>query len=343
MRLLVLFLLLTPVMADRSLLLKESRAWEGELIVELQADGEVQREVATFMLLTDPARTSGSRSRLKMRQRSASAEWSLRIDRRRSQGSRDLITKGGGAGVLRVAVHGRLDVSTGNVQLNISTKRSRLVVKTMLSGEDSRGFAAYQTVASRPPLLAALSESGQLSSDGLTVVGERIVESRRSARRHKLTIRWTLRRMDPEVRGRILDQHGAPVAGVEVIAQTLGREGMLLRTGKSGADGRFSILADFGPWGVRIKGRHEKGIVTGGWSRVDAVNLKLDKRSHLDVRVERYQLSKLPKSALLQSHFRGDVDAYMAYLVRRVSAARLRSARATNSAPSPVEAAAPAR
>ena len=119
--------------------------------------------------------------------------------------------------------------------------------------------------------------------------------------------------------------------------------GMLVRTGKSGADGRFSIPAHFGPWGVVVKGTHIDGIVTSGWSQTDAVTLKLVEESDLEIRVERYQLYKLPKSGFLRSKFRGDVDAYLAYLTRRVSAARLKAARATSSAPSPAEAAAPAR
>lgn len=353
MRLVLVLLLAAPCIAEepsrsrpsqsRGVVLSEPRGWTGELVIERSTKGEVHREVAKFILLTDPARTSGSRARLKLRQYSVSCDWSLRFDRRESQGAGDLITKGGGSGTMLVAVRGLIDTTTGKVYLKVSTSRRRLLAKTMLSGIDSKGFAAHQTVASRSPLLTSRTVNGKLSADGRAVVGDNPSAVVRGERPHTLTIRWSLRRMDPDVRGRVSDQHGAPVANVEVLARTMGREGMLIHKGKSDAEGHFSIPAGFGPWGVQVLGRHENGMVSGGWSRVNAVDLKLVKESSLDVRVERYRLKKLPESRLLNSYFDGNVDAYLSYLSERVSAARLRAARATSSTPSPAEAAAPRR
>jgi hypothetical protein len=146
-----------------------------------------------------------------------------------------------------------------------------------------------------------------------------------------VTVSWKLVRLDPEVRGRVLDQNGRPAPNMTVYARTWAAGRMLAHTAVTDADGRFAIPAHFATWGVHVTGREENGIVTSGVNIADATAIKFDSVPEVGVRVKRYRLVRLPRYRLLATHFRGDVDRFLDYLAKRVPAAQLARAEITPS------------
>ena len=305
----------------------ESRAWNGELRIEAKGGGESQIETATFMLLTKPAKR---RPTVPMQVRKVEARWSLKFDRKRAEGEGELITKGEGSGRFHISLSATMNRDTRRVRLEGSARPSRLVAKTVLSGIDGKGFAAHRTVSSRTAYFTRLAEVGVLSEDGRTVTGERTFEERGGQFPRTVKVTWKLTRLDPVVGGRVLDQAGAPVVGAEVIARTMGLNGVIAHTATTGKDGRFSIPAGFGTWGVEVKGARDGETVTSSLVKSDAITLKVDDVKPLELAVVRYRLASLPQSRLLVGKFRGDVTQYLAYIERRASARTLRAARSTN-------------
>lgn len=339
MRLFALFLLTASVWADE-VVLDEVRAWHGRIQIEARSEPgkgasgtELQTESVDFVVVTDPRFTAGARERLQLRLRQAEGEWKLKLDLRQDQGSGDLVTQGSGEGKLLLSLTGTLDPTTRRVVLKTGAKPHRLVAQTMLSGVDAKGLAAFRTVASRLPYLGGLEEQGELSEDGRTARGERTFVDRRGTYPRKVVIRWSLERLDPEVRGRVVDGKGEPAAGLRVLARTWRAGRMILKEGVTGADGRFSIPVHFASWGVQVVGREEKGVVTSGLVAPDAAMLRFDSVPDLELEVKRYRLALLPRPELLASHFQGDVDGYLEWVTRRASPAALARAevkRATN-------------
>ncbi|MHC4938166.1 MAG: carboxypeptidase-like regulatory domain-containing protein [Planctomycetota bacterium] len=329
MRLLLVFLLATPVLADE-LLLAEVRAWKGEVVVESRSDpgkagsgAELQLEKASFIALTDPRQTMGARERLRLNLRRMEGSWKLSLDLKEHKAGGDLVTRGEGKGALHFALNGYLDPVSGKVRFKTGAEPSRFVVRTTLSGVDAKGFAAFRTVASRRSFLSALNEWGQLSEDRRTAKGERTYVDRRGKFPRTVKLSWKLERLDPEVKGRVLDQNGEPVVGATVIARTWGGGRMLGRNATTDAEGRFRIPAHFASWGVQVIGREEDGLVTSGVAKADAAVVKFDEVPDVEIRVKRYKLIWLPKHELLATHFQGDVDKFLDYLSRRVDPRRM--------------------
>ena len=240
---------------------------------------------------------------------------------------------GSGEGKLHLSLTGTIDPTTRRVTLKTGTKPDRLVAQTTLSGVDSKGLAAFRTVASRLSCLGGLEEHGELSEDGRAARGERSFVDRRGKYPRTITIRWSLERLDPEVKGRVLDADGAPAAGLRVLARTWGGGRMILKEAVTGDDGRFRIPAHFAAWGVQVVGREERGILTTGLVVPDGAVLRFDSVPDLELEVKRYRLALLPRPEMLAAHFKGDVDGYFEYVSRRSSAAILARAavrRATN-------------
>ena len=224
---------------------------------------------------------------------------------------------------------GRVDASTGNVKLRFGTRGQQFSIKTTLSGMDADGFATFRSVALRRSLLHGLIETGSLDASRLRAKGEREFEVKRGKFARTVRIRWSLERLEPEVRGRVTDQNGEPVEGLQVIARTRDtskpwhRAGTIVREGKSGKDGRFRVPVEFGAWGVEIPGRVADGILMRGWTRTDAAQIRFDSVPDFDVEVVTYVFARLPQRHLLERKFQGNVNRYMTYIERRYSKASL--------------------
>ncbi|MEM8883697.1 MAG: carboxypeptidase-like regulatory domain-containing protein [Planctomycetota bacterium] len=332
MRWLLLFLLAGPVSAD-DVALREVRAWRGEIVLEARsgpgdagAGEEVQTERATFVLLSDPRRTDGARERLQLRQRRAEGKWSLALDYREKKGGSALVTKGGGEGVLHVDIGGVLDLTTRRVELVADAGPRRLVAKTTLSGVDTKGFAAFRTAKTRSPYMAQFAEWGELSKDGREAKGERTFVDKRARYPRTVTLRWSLTRLDPEVKGRLVDQNGRPIVGAKVVARTMQSGRLIAREAVSDAAGRFRIAAHFASWGVQVHAHAHDGTITTGWLKPDAARILFDEVPDLKIELKRYRIEWLPQPHLLGKHFRGDADRYLAHVTRRASKARLAGA-----------------
>jgi hypothetical protein len=319
-----------------SVLLKEPRAWRGVIEVEsrrhpAQKGGseEIQTERAEFIALTDPKATVGARGQLKLRLRRGTARWTLKINQKETKRGRQVTTRGAGAGDLPVSLSGSLDVATGRIELRTSTSSQRLVANTTLSGSDDVGFNTYRSVATRSPFLGSLKESGKLDADQRSAKGERTFDLKTGRFPRRVTVRWSFARLDPEVRGTIVDHNGKPIAGLKVIARTMAPAGpgteayLKMREGVTDRAGRFAIPAELGSWGVAVVPRVEKGLLTSGWSKTDAALLRFDEVPELSITLTRYELARLPRAHQLAGSFRGDVQRYLTYIKKRYPARRL--------------------
>jgi len=326
-------------------LLAEARGWRGvvELESQLQAgkgdrSEEVQTERAEFFAVTDPRKSAEPEHLLPLLVGRIQGEWAVRLDLREKRSGREVANKGAESGRLNFVFAGTVDARTGAVRLRFGTRGQRFSVKTTLSGMDTDGFATFRSVALRRSLLDGLVEIGALDEGGLRATGEREFEVKRGTFVRKVRIRWSLERLEPEVRGRVVDQHGQPVEGLQVIARTRDtskewfESGTLVREAKTGADGKFRVPVEFGTWGVEIPGRVDGGVLTRGWVQPDAAQIRFDNVPDFKVEAIRYVFARLPQRHLLERKFQGDVNRYMAFIERRYSKASLARARvsATN-------------
>lgn len=341
MRCLALLLLALPAFGaepDLPLPLREPRAWRGVIEVEaLAVDGhETQTERVEFIAETAPRRTLGGATRLKLQLRRASGQWKLVIDRLRAKRGSSYALKGYGAGDLRPLLTGELDMASGRVVLRPRVQSTRLLAKTTLSGVGAQGFGTYRSVASRRACIGRDVETGQLDAQRRTAKGERSYNDIVDGVARKVTVRWTLERLDPEVRGRVVDSAGRPVKGLRVVASTVrlagNRPGTYVdrREATTDADGRFAIPVVLATWGVQVVARREGDIITAGWLGNDSAAVRFDHVPDIAIQVERYRLSSMPQPALLDRRYRGDVGRYVDYVTRRYSKARLAASRATN-------------
>jgi len=342
MRCLAVLLMLLPHLGAEPgtpLPLREARAWRGVIEVEaLAADGcETQTERVEFVAETAPRRTLGAPSRLKLQLRRATGHWKLAIDRTRAKRGRSFALKGSGAGELRMSLTGELDMASGRVVLRPRVQSRRLVAKTTLSGVGAQGFGTYRSVASRRACTGGDVEQGKLDADRRSAKGERSYDDVADGFARKVTVRWTLERIDPEVRGRVVDRAGRPIKGLRVVASTVrlahNRPGTFVdrREATTDSDGRFAIPAVLSTWGIRVVARREGDVITAGWLGNDSAALRFDHVPDVAIKVERYRLSSMPQPALLQGRFRGDVERYLDYVTRRFSKARIAASRATSS------------
>jgi len=335
MRFLALLLLAAPAPAGE-VLLQEMRAWRGRISIEARAEpaksaegSEVQAEEVEFLVVTDPRYTAGARERLQLRLRSSEGKWNLRLDLNEQRGGGDVATRGSGEGSLHFALNGVVDLENRRVLLQTAVKPDRFLARTTLSGMEGKRVATFRTVATRYPFLDGLDVSGELVDDGRAARGERTYVDRHGPYPRTVTLKWSLERLDPVVRGRVVDQNDQAVSGVRVVARTWGSGRMLAREAETDAEGRFAIPAHFASWGVQIVGREDDGIVVAGLVRPDAVALRLDDVPELEFRVTRYRLRALPRPELLAGHFGGNVDKYMEYIAARHDARVLARARVT--------------
>jgi len=321
-------------------LLREARGWRGVVEIEsrLQAatgiqGEEVQKERVEFFAVTDPKRTGDAEHVLPLRLGRAQGRWSLKIDLRESRGAGDVATKGVAAGSLDFLLEGTVDAKSGEVRLRFGTRGQRLSVKTTTSGMDSAGFGTFRSVATRRSILDGVTEKAALDSAGRVAKGEREFDVKRGKYTRKARIRWSLERLEPEVRGRIVDQYGQPVEGLRVIARTLKPAGpgymasTVALEAKSGRDGRFRIPAKFATWGLEVQGRLAKGVVTRGWVKANAAQVRFDDVPDLEIEAITYIHARLPQPHLLGRRFGDDVNRYMEYIERRYSVRRLAPAR----------------
>jgi len=324
-----------PDRPDTPLPLREIRAWRGTIEVEARSadGGETQAESAVFVVETSPRRTAGARHRLKLRLRRATGTWNISIDNKRAKGRRAFVQQGSGSGALRLDVTGELDMLSGAVVLRPRVQSPRFVAKTTLSGTGTGGFGTYRSVASRRSCIGRDWERGTLDAERRRASGEREFKDIVGGVARKVTVRWKLERIDPEVRGRVVDHAGKPVAGLKVVARTIrvagNRPGTYLEAleAETDEDGRFTMPAKLGTYGVQVNARRDGDLIIGGWLRSDAAILLFDNVPDLRITIDRYRLSRLPQPHLLARNFRGDVDRYLEYVRRRYSKARIAASR----------------
>ncbi len=324
-----------PDRPDTPIPLKESRAWRGTIEVQARSadGGETQTESAVFVVETSPRRTAGAGHRLKLRMRRASGTWKISLDTKRAKSGRTYVQQGTGSGALRLDVTGELNMLSGAVVLRPRVQSPRFVAKTTLSGTGAGGFGTYRSIASRRSCIGRDWERGTLDADRRRASGEREFNDIAGGVARKVTVRWTLERIDPEVRGRVVDHEGKPVAGLKVVARTIRVAGnrpgtyLVALEAETDKDGRFTMPAKLGTYGVQVNARRDGDLIIGGWLRSDAAVLRFDDVPELKITIDRYRLSRLPQPHLLARNFRGDVDRYLEYVRRRNSKARIAAAR----------------
>ena len=215
---------------------------------------------------------------------------------------------------------GWIDPENGRYALRARVVPGTYAVHASRSGIVGGRLETYRTVLTRHALLGRFSEIGELDKDRRGVTGTRsFVQEVRGPDRN-VTINWSLERMDPVVRGRVVDGGGKPVKGVLVRATAPGGGRMMVRSGESGDDGNFEIPCVTGFWRVftnSLRENDKEGVVLVAASSLDPVGIKFAEVPTLEVTVTRYRLAKLPLPHLLRRRFSNDVDKYLAHLRKR--------------------------
>jgi len=352
MRCLVLILLLGAVARsqDTDPVLHEPRVWKGVVEaagigadVTLTGGEETQRERIEFLLVTEPPKVTVGWPRLFFGMRAVRGTYDLDIDTREGEGDAAIVTRGSAKGALHPRVEGYVEPTTGRYKLAVEVQPAMLAAVSTYSGMWEGRFVTWRTAAQRVPLLAGLAEEGTLDEGGRIIRGSRTFVDRRGGHVREVELNWRIERLDPDVRGRVVDHLGQPCRGLEVRARYQDAERIrrrlppLLRTATTGDDGRFRVPAFRGDWTVEIVGQVQDGIVYAG-RRVDEVaRIRFDEVPDLEVDIEAYRMEALPRTDLLERHFRGDVDAYLAYIRERVHPHVLELARTLRSPPGEAE------
>lgn len=344
MRCLLLILLVLAAPARRAfgqegVLLLEERAWKGviEITAVSQAPERVkgeerQTERIEFVLVTKPPRRTVAMARLPFALRDVKGEWRLAVDTRDGEGENAVKTKGRGAGRLHARVGGWVEPGSGKYRLGVDASPGRLTAPTTMSGIWKGRFTTWRTVTSRTPFLAGFRAEGKATEQGRVLAGKREFLDRKSKYPRQVEITWRVERLDPVVAGRVTDQHGTPLGGLEVKVWTINparaRKGLppLAREGETDADGRFRIDVFLAHWNVEVLGAVRGPRVIRGRRLSEGAAVGFADVPFLDVKLDVYRRSALPRGELLDRHFRGDVKGYFEWIAQRASARRLAAA-----------------
>ena len=220
---------------------------------------------------------------------------------------------------------GELDAGTGRYRLVVRTTPVRLVAKTTLSGIDRGSFRTFRTVTARASFLDGLELKGLAKERG----GSRTFVDKKAGLVRDVVVRWTLERVDPVLKGRVLDHLGRPVAGLRLLAKTTNparirqRLPPLLRKGVTDRNGRFAIDVFFAHWGLEAVGVAREGLVVEGVRHKTGIAVRFKNAPRAELTVNVYRLKALPYARLVHRYFKGDVSRYLAYVRERVDAAAL--------------------
>jgi hypothetical protein len=336
----VLFLLsLGAVRAEDDPLATEERIWRGTIeIVSISREPpegtgrEEQRERIEFRLASRPADRKSAFEAVPFRMIETKGAWSLSIDTRDGDGDKGVVRQGDATGTLHGTVTGAIDPRTGKYRIAVDASPESLVVKTTMSGKFQGRFTTWRTVLDRAPLLDGFVETGEAADGNTRITGSKTLVDRRVWLPRDVTVTWSIERIDPVVRGRITDHHGAPLAGIAVIARCTTaartRAGLPpeIRQGTTGDDGRFRLQAHWGFWRVEVLGLERDGVVVEKAILKQGVPLSLENVPDLAIRLKAFDLAKLPRAGLLRQHFLGNVGDFLAWLRERYPETRLDAA-----------------
>jgi len=319
--------------ADPSLL--EPRAWKGVIEAsgrnvgkEITRGEEVQRERIEFLLVTEPPRKSIAWPRLPFRMREGTGPFELSADVREAQGEGAITSKGASAGEIHPAVEGYVEPTTGKFALTVNVAPSVLAVVGSVTAVVDGKLVHYRTAGQRAAFLSGFGMEGDLGEEGRVIRGSRKLEDRRGGVTREAEVTWRIERLDPAVRGRVVDHLGRPVEGMRVLARYRRSGGLppLLKEANTDAEGRFRIEAFHGGWMLQVLGEEREGRVIAGVALPDLVQVRFDDVPDLEIRTQIYRLEALPQPRLLRGHFQGDADAFLEYTRARVPAAALERA-----------------
>ncbi len=319
--------------------LAEERAWRGVLEVSSKSlpppggkGGETQTERVEFLLTTKPPRRTAGWAKLTFTQRETTGHYTLTVDTSEGTGESARTTKGQGAGRLHAKIVGFLEPKTRAYRLAVAVTPDRIVAMQTLSGFAKGRFTTWRHVAGRRAFLAKFDHTGTASADLSVMEGEKTFVDRKVRLRRDVTVRWRIERIDPVLRGRVVDHNGAPLAGVEVVAtnRTPQRRAQglppLRKEGRTDANGEYKIDVWWGHWNVAVAGKRERGLVMAGARTSNTAHVRFDRVDPVPLTVPVYRLAALPTAHKLVRHFQGDVAAYLAWITPRVPKARLRAA-----------------
>jgi len=286
--------------------------------------GETQVEIAEFTLVTEPGVWAGRHPRLKVRLIHMQATFESRIDQKQQADSVDGLAaiKGSMKRRMHVEVDGWIDPANGRYALRARVTPAEFAIRVTRSAIVGGRLQTFRTVRRRRALMGKFSEVGTLRDDGRGVTGSRsFVQEARGPDRN-VTVTWSLERLDPVIRGQVVDRAGRPVKGVAVRATAPGGGGMMVRSAETDSQGQFEIPCITGFWRVFTIGqvvRHEEGPILVAGTQLESVHIQFDDVPTLDMTITRYRLLALPRPDLLR-RFSGDVDKYLAHLRKRAPA-----------------------
>jgi hypothetical protein len=316
-----------PSPADPALL--EPRAWKGVIEAsgrnvgrEITRGEEVQRERIEFMLVTEPPRKSIAWPRLPFRMREGVGTFELSADVREGEGDGAITSKGASAGDLHPSVEGYVEPTTGKFSLTVNVAPAVLAVVGSVTAVIDGKLVHYRTAGQRAAFLSGFGMEGDLGEEGRVIRGSRKLEDRRGGVTREAEVTWRIERLDPAVRGRVVDHLGRPLEGMKVLARFRRAGGLppLLHEGKTDAEGRFRIEVFHGGWTVQVLGEERDGRLLAGVALPDLVQVRFDDVPDLEVRTQIYDLQLLPQPHLLRGHFQGDADAFLEYTRARAPA-----------------------
>jgi hypothetical protein len=319
-----------PSPADPSLL--EPRAWKGVIEAsgrnvgkEITRGEETQRERIEFLLVTEPPRKSIAWPRLPFRMREGKGTFELSADVREGAGDGAITSKGTASGELHPAVEGWVEPTTGKFALTVNVAPSVLAVVGSVTAVIDGKLVHYRTAGQRAAFLSGFGVEGAAGEEGPVIAGSRKIEDRRGGVTREAEVTWRIERLDPAVRGRVVDHLGRPVEGLRVLARYRRAGGLppLLHEARTDAEGRFRIEAFHGGWMLQVMGEEREGRVIAGVALPDLVQVRFDDVPDLEIETQVYLLERLPQARLLRGHFQGDADAFLEYTRARAPAAVL--------------------
>lgn len=326
MRLALLLALVAVARAD------ETRAWRG--VITVRASGRLasgsrgsdeQTERVELLLVSQRPAEDQKNPPTRLAMRNGKGGYTLRVDVE----GRHVATKGNSAGILHPTVSGLIDPTTGRYHLRVRVTPTRIVTLVTLSGMHAGGFRTWRTSIERGSFLGAFRAEGKL--EGRVMSGRRKFIDRNAKLTRDVVIEWRFERIDPELRGRVVDHLGRPVAGVAVHARTTDPARVKkklpphFRGGETDRHGHFTINAFWSVWGVRLIPFVRDGVL---YARpdVEAFHLRFDKAPKKELVMDAYELAALPDAHLLERHFQGNAGAYLDHVRSRATKQRLKQA-----------------
>lgn len=325
MRLFLLLLLAGSAGADE-ITLKERRAWRGTVTVESTAretkdakGTETQREKAEFVAVTKLPRRKAEGPVVTFETRHAEGEYAIAIDMVEGRGERAVVNKAEGDGRNHVRLYGEANAETGHYRLRVVGARTQFIVRTMLSGKHYGRLATYRVAVMRKSFLRNLELEGTWTGDGRVIEGRKEFVDDTAKYKRDVVVTWRFERVDPVIHGRVRDHLGRPVAGVEIIARTgigSGRRNFM-RKAVTDVGGRFSVDALWGKWWIFVTPLKKDNVVFAPL-HVEPADLQFEKVEPLKIEMNAFHFRALRDSHLLDRYYRGDVRAFLDYVLPRM-------------------------